>query len=57
MFGYRPDDLIVLQHMKMSLDDSLQMYKAALGKSAKTNGFYELVQEITENLTIQEYEK
>lgn len=57
VFGYRTEDLIITQHLKLSINDCLHVYKDALHQSAKLNGFIELLEKITIIISDTEYNK
>ena len=57
VFGYRPEDLLITQHLKASLADCILVYKEALTLSAKPSGLVEMLENITHIVTYEGYQK
>ena len=55
--GYRPEDLLILQHVKSSIDCCINVYREALYQSAKFDGFVELLKSVIMCFHKVEYEK
>ena len=55
--GYRPEDLLTIQHVKTSIDCCINVYRDALYQSAKYDGFIDLLKSVTMVFPKDEYQK
>ena len=57
VFGYRPEDLVVMHHLNFTIADCMAGYRKAFCLSLKGDGFVEMLGKVTTDIPHQEYEQ
>lgn len=56
MFGYRPEDLIVMYHMNLTAVDTVNAYREDILCALRGNGFFEIVHKVCSRIPKEEHQ-